>query len=250
MSKTSTPVLSLILTSLCACASARRVEPRAESACAAGGEIAPSSDADRTLYALGVFNGQRLRPFALNARESALVARGMLDALAGGGRSVDMRAMTPRIQALADERAAIASRENLRRGEAFAVTAATQPGARRLDSGIVFRTVAEGTGASPSSDRDTVTVRYRGTLIDGTEFDASRDAPLRFALDAVIPCWSEAISRMRAGGRAQFVCPASLSYGERAHRLIPPGSTLVFEVELISVAPPSSPETAPAQGEP
>ncbi len=228
--------LCLLLVSVSACAGASRVDRAADRACAAGGELSPGSDEERTLYALGVVQGQRLHQFNLNGREAALVARGMQDSISGGARSVNMREMMPRIQELAESRGRVVQGENLRRGAAFEESAAREPGARRLGSGLVFRSVAEGSGASPTA-RDTVTVRYRGTLIDGTEFDASRDGPATFALEGVIPCWTEALALMRPGGRAQFVCPAALAYGERGNRTVPAGSTLVFEVELVSVAP-------------
>jgi FKBP-type peptidyl-prolyl cis-trans isomerase FkpA len=206
-----------------------------------GGAVAvgaPTNDTERTLYALGVFHGQRLQQFNLNGREAALVARGMQDSISGGARSVNMREMMPRIQELADSRARVASQENLRRGTEFATRAAAEPGAQRTASGLVFRNITEGTGASPTRE-DTVTVHYRGTLIDGTEFDSSRGRgePATFSLGGVIPCWTEGVALMKVGGRARLVCPPDIAYGDRGQRQIPGGSTLDFEVELISIAP-------------
>jgi FKBP-type peptidyl-prolyl cis-trans isomerase FkpA len=203
-----------------------------------GVAVSPSNDTERTLYALGVFHGQRLQQFNLNPREVAIVTRGMHDQLSGRQTGVDMGEMIPRIQQLADSRARAAAQENMRRGNEFAARAAAEPGARRTASGLVFRVLEEGNGPTPTRE-DTVTVHYRGRLIDGTEFDSSysRNEPATFSLSGVIPCWTEGVSLMKVGSRARLVCPADIAYGERGQRQIPPGSTLDFEVQLISIAP-------------
>jgi FKBP-type peptidyl-prolyl cis-trans isomerase FkpA len=106
-----------------------------------------------------------------------------------------------------------------------------------LPSGVVYTSLKEGSGASPvASDR--VRVHYRGTLLDGKEFDSSysRGQPAEFALNRVIPCWTEGVQRMKPGGKAKLTCPAATAYGERgAGGLIPPNATLNFEVELLAV---------------
>jgi FKBP-type peptidyl-prolyl cis-trans isomerase FkpA len=112
-------------------------------------------------------------------------------------------------------------------------------GAVTTPSGLVFRTMREGSGASPTA-ADKVTVHYRGTLTDGREFDSSykRGQPATFPLGKVIPCWTEGLQRMRVGGKAMFMCPASIAYGERgAGTVIPPNATLLFEVELLDIVP-------------
>jgi FKBP-type peptidyl-prolyl cis-trans isomerase FkpA len=197
-----------------------------------------TSDADRTIYAIGALEGMRMREFALTPREVALVERGMRDQLLGGRTLVNPRELIPQIQNLAEERARAASADTRRRGAEFATRAAGEQGATRLPSGLVYRDVQVGTGPSPSAS-DTVTVHYRGTLIDGTEFDSSiaRREPATFSLSGVIPCWTEGVQRMRVGGKARLVCPPEIAYGDRAQRVIPAGSTLDFEVELISIAP-------------
>jgi FKBP-type peptidyl-prolyl cis-trans isomerase FkpA len=212
-----------------------------------GAAVSPSNDTERTLYALGVFHGQRLQQFNLNPREAAIVARGMQDQLSGGHTTVNMREMLPRIQELADSRSRAASQENVRRGNEFAARAAAEPGAQRTASGLVFRTLEEGNGPTPTRE-DTVTVHYRGRLIDGTEFDSSfsRNEPATFSLSGVIPCWTEGVALMKVGSRARLVCPPDIAYGDRGQRQIPPGSTLDFEVQLISIAP--RPQAADADG--
>jgi FKBP-type peptidyl-prolyl cis-trans isomerase FkpA len=120
------------------------------------------------------------------------------------------------------------------------VAAASEPGAQRSESGLVFRSLRDGTGASPAAV-DVVRVHYRGTLMDGTEFDSSykRGQPASFPLTRVIKCWTEGVQKMKVGGKAQLTCPASIAYGDKgAGGVIPPGATLRFEVELLAVVNP------------
>lgn len=115
--------------------------------------------------------------------------------------------------------------------------AAAEPGAVRTDSGLVYRALKEGSGASPQAT-DTVRVHYRGTFPDGREFDSShkRGQPASFPLNRVIPCWTEGVQRMKVGGKASLACPSAIAYGDRgAGGLIPPGAVLLFEVELLAV---------------
>jgi FKBP-type peptidyl-prolyl cis-trans isomerase FkpA len=118
--------------------------------------------------------------------------------------------------------------------------AAAEPGAVVTASGLVFRTLEAGQGATPKAT-DGVRVHYRGTFPDGREFDSSysRNQPASFALNRVIPCWTEGLQLMKIGGRARLTCPADIAYGERGagNGLIPPGAVLVFEVRLLGVTP-------------
>jgi len=121
--------------------------------------------------------------------------------------------------------------------KAYLEKAAAEPGATKTSSGLVYRELRPGTGASPRPT-DTVKVNYRGTLTNGTEFDSSykRNEPATFPLNRVIPCWTEGLQRMKVGGKAQLVCPADLAYGDRgAPPDIPGGATLIFEVELLGI---------------
>ena len=118
-----------------------------------------------------------------------------------------------------------------------AAAAAKQPGAVVTPSGLVFVSLRDGSGASPSAS-DTVKVHYRGSFADGREFDSSikRGTPIEFALDRVIKCWTEGVQHMKVGGKAQLTCPAAIAYGERgAGGVIPPNTTLQFEVELLGI---------------
>ncbi|WP_156481138.1 FKBP-type peptidyl-prolyl cis-trans isomerase [Variovorax sp. PAMC 28711] len=105
-------------------------------------------------------------------------------------------------------------------------------------SGLIYQSLKEGTGASPAPT-DTVKVHYRGTFpADGKEFDSSykRGEPTEFPLNAVIPCWTEGVGKMKPGGKAKLTCPPAIAYGARgAGGVIPPNATLNFEVELVSV---------------
>lgn len=120
----------------------------------------------------------------------------------------------------------------------LAVTAAKEKGAVVTPSGLVYLSLKDGAGASPTA-ADTVKVHYKGTLANGTEFDSSykRGEPAQFPLGGVIPCWTEGVQRMKAGGKARLTCPAAIAYGSRgAGGVIPPNATLQFEVELIEIA--------------
>ena len=114
--------------------------------------------------------------------------------------------------------------------------AAKEPGAVVSPSGLVFRSLKDGTGASPSAT-DKVKVHYRGTFVDGKEFDSSLGGkPAEFPLNKVIRCWTEGAQKMKVGGKAKLTCPSALAYGERgAGGTIPPNTVLQFEVELLGI---------------
>jgi FKBP-type peptidyl-prolyl cis-trans isomerase FkpA len=111
-------------------------------------------------------------------------------------------------------------------------------GSETWPSGLVFRSLREGSGASPSPT-DTVKVHYRGTFPDGKEFDSSytRGQPAEFPLNRVIPCWTEGVQKLKVGGKAKLTCPPAIAYGAKgAGGVIPPNATLNFDVELIGIA--------------
>ncbi len=115
--------------------------------------------------------------------------------------------------------------------------AAKESGAVVTSTGLVYRSLKDGTGASPTAS-DKVKVHYRGTFPDGKEFDSSykRNEAIEFPLSGVIKCWTEGVQRMKVGGKAKLTCPASIAYGERgASGVIPPNATLLFEVELLAI---------------
>ena len=121
--------------------------------------------------------------------------------------------------------------------DALLTASAKETGAVVTASGLVYRSLKDGTGSSPTAS-DKVKVHYRGTFADGKEFDSSykRSAPIEFPLTGVIPCWTEGVQRMKVGGKAKLTCPAAIAYGSRgAGGVIPPNTTLLFEVELLGI---------------
>lgn len=121
--------------------------------------------------------------------------------------------------------------------KAYLEKAAAQPGAVKTPSGLIYRELRPGSGGSPTAT-DTVTVNYRGTLVDGTEFDSSykRNEPAQFPLNRVIPCWTEGVQKMKVGGKSELVCPANIAYGEQGSPpTIPGGATLIFDIELLRI---------------
>lgn len=120
-----------------------------------------------------------------------------------------------------------------------AAAAAKEAGASVSASGLVYRALKEGNGASPKAS-DTVKVHYRGSFPDGREFDSSykRNEPTQFPLNQVIPCWTEGVQKMKVGGKAKLTCPPAIAYGARgAGGVIPPNATLNFEIELLAINP-------------
>ena len=119
-----------------------------------------------------------------------------------------------------------------------ALTAASkEQGAQVTKSGLVYRSLKDGTGGSPAAT-DRVKVHYKGTFPDGKEFDSSykRNEPTEFPLNGVIPCWTEGVQLMKTGGKAKLTCPSAIAYGQRgAGGVIPPNATLVFEIELLAI---------------
>jgi FKBP-type peptidyl-prolyl cis-trans isomerase len=127
--------------------------------------------------------------------------------------------------------------DNLAKGQAFLKQNSTQPGVKTTPSGLQYKVITEGTGKSPAAT-DTVLVHYRGTTIDGVEFDSSykRNEPISFPLNGVIPGWTEGVQLMKEGGKIQLFIPSNLAYGSRgAGGVIAPDSTLIFDIELLKV---------------
>ena len=121
--------------------------------------------------------------------------------------------------------------------DAVLAAAAKETGAQVTKSGLVFRSLKEGSGGTPAAN-DRVKVHYKGSFADGREFDSSykRGEPTEFPLNGVIPCWTEGVQLMKSGGKAKLTCPSGIAYGQRgAGGVIPPNTTLVFEVELLAI---------------
>ena len=162
-----------------------------------------------------------------------IVAKGLQDALSGANPLLSNEEIQETMVAFQKEM----SEKQKQRGEAFLAENKKKEGVKTLTSGLQYKVVKAGSGKKPKLN-DTVTVHYRGTLIDGTEFDSSlrRGKPATFPVSGVIPGWTEALPLMEEGSKWQLFIPPKLAYGERgAGGLIGPNATLIFEVELISI---------------
>jgi FKBP-type peptidyl-prolyl cis-trans isomerase len=188
--------------------------------------------------------------FRLSEADLRLVEQGLADGALGRGAEVPMETFGPRIDELLKARLAVVTEEEKRGGAAFLAEAAQRPGAIRTESGLVFQELQPGSGAAPAAT-DVVKIHYHGTFRDGRVFDSSVEAkqPATFQLDGVVPCFSQGVQQMKVGGKARLVCPPELAYGERgAPPGIPPGATLVFEVELLEIVPPPPQPASAAPG--
>jgi FKBP-type peptidyl-prolyl cis-trans isomerase FklB len=200
------------------------------------------NDKARESYSVGYQFGQNLKKMNADL-DAEVLSKGIEDGISGKesllseeemGSSLSnlrQKSVTAMQEALKEQ-----AEKNLVEGEKFLAENKTKEGVKTTDSGLQYKVIEEGEGPSPKVG-DTVTVNYRGTLVDGTEFDSSfrRGEPATFPLTGVIPGWTEALQLMKKGSKWMLYIPPDLAYGERgAGNRIPPNSTLIFEVELIS----------------
>jgi len=199
--------------------------------------LTPTTDEQKTLYALGIAISQSLANFNLSEAELAVVNAGITDGVLKRTPKVNAQEFMPKVQQLQQSRLAVVSEAEKKQGADFLTKAAAEKGATKTPSGLVFSTIKPGTGESPKAT-DKVKVHYHGTLTDGTVFDSSveRGQPATFPLNGVIPCWTEGVQRMKVGEKSRIVCPSQIAYGDRgAPPKIKPGATLIFEVELLEI---------------
>jgi FKBP-type peptidyl-prolyl cis-trans isomerase FkpA len=218
---------------LAACGSGSEAGKQAQAA-----EPQGPTEEQKTLYALGAALGENLKAFALTPEEVKSVQDGFADAAVGKELEVPMAEYMPKVQVLHGERQAKVLATEKEAGAAYLAKAAAESGAVKTPSGIVIIPMTAGTGASPKAS-DTVKVHYHGTLINGEVFDSSvqRGEPVDFPLNAVVPCWTEGVQQIKVGGKSKLICPPELAYGDRGSPpRIRPGSTLVFEVELLDIS--------------
>src|SRR5437762_14235772 len=206
-------------------------------ACAQTPSASPKLDTEeqKTLYALGLLLGKNIKPFALKPEELAIVKAGLTDAVTDRKPQIEIETYGPKVNELAQKRAAAGADDAKKKGQEVGEKVSKEKDATKTLSGIVIRTITAGSGGSPTAF-DVVKVHYEGKLIDGTVFDSSikRGQPAELALNGVVPCWTEALQKMKKGEKAQVVCPSSMAYGDRGSPpVIPPGAALSFEVELL-----------------
>ena len=199
--------------------------------------------------------GANLRQQAVEVDQSILL-RGVKDALAGGKTLLtddEMKAALAQLQTEVrtrqEEKMKLAAETNKKVGAEFLAANETKDGVVTLPSGLQYKILTEGTGPKPSA-ADSVTCNYRGTLLDGKEFDSSytRGQPASFPVSGVIKGWTEALQLMPVGSKWQLFIPPDLGYGDRGadpRSGIGPGATLIFEVELLSIQGKGKSEVAP-----
>ena len=210
--------------------------------CSKEEKIELKDDKAKESYSVGYQFGQNLKKLEtdLDAEVLSLAIREALSGKESRLSDEEMRAAVASLQerTMAAMQASIKEKaeKNLAEGQKFLAENKTKEGVKTTDSGLQYKVLEEGEGPSPKVG-DTVTVHYRGTLVDGTEFDSSyqRGQPATFPITGVIPGWTEALQLMRKGSKWVLFIPSDLAYGERgAGNRIPPNSTLIFEVEMIS----------------
>ena len=212
-----------------------------EAAPPAAASPAALSEDEKAVLALGAAIGQQaaqsVKALNLSPAELELLKKGLAASLAGEKPQYDIQQYGPVLQKRAEAQAGVAAAGEKAKSAVFRDAAAAEPGAVKTASGLVFRTVTPGSGASPKAT-DTVRVHYHGTLTDGKVFDSSvqRGEPVEFPLNQVIPCWTEGLQKMKVGEKAKLVCPSEIAYGDGGRGPdIGPGATLVFEVELLGI---------------
>jgi FKBP-type peptidyl-prolyl cis-trans isomerase FklB len=201
------------------------------------------TDKDKASYAIGLNVGKNLQKESIDV-DPEIIAQGIKDTLAGGKTLMTddeakaaMVALKAEAQKKQEAKMAQSGEANKKEGDAFLAANKTKEGVVTLPSGLQYKILTAGTGPKPTA-ADSVSCNYRGTLINGKEFDASskHGGPLTFPVGGVIKGWTEALQLMPVGSKWQLFVPADLAYGQRgAGGDIGPGATLIFDVELVSI---------------
>jgi FKBP-type peptidyl-prolyl cis-trans isomerase FkpA len=230
-------LLSLILSALILSGCNSSSDPKA---------VKLESEDDKTFYAMGYMLGGNLQRLTLSDKELAALYKGIAMASKGEKSEIDMATYQARIQEVFKARMDKVAKKEKESGTAFLDKFSKEEGVVKTASGLAYKVIKEGTGATPTAE-DVVEVHYHGTLTDGTVFDSSveRGKTISFPLNRVIKGWTEGVQTMKEGGKTKFVIPADLAYGDAgAPPKIPGGATLVFEVELFKVTKANAPKTA------
>ena len=220
---------------------------------AAASQTQPSpfkTEMEKVSYAIGLNIAKGMKQQIPDVNGD-LLSEGLKDGLTGTPKLAEQDVMqtlmtfAQTMRAKQQEQATKVGAENKEKGEAFLAKNAKEEGVKVTPSGLQYKVVKEGDGPKPKAS-DTVEVKYRGTLIDGTEFDSSKDKTVTFPVGGVIKGWTEALQLMPVGSKYQLFIPSDLAYGERqAGPQISPNSTLIFDVELVSIKSAAS-QAAPA----
>jgi len=217
--------------------------------CAASANEQPpvlETDDQKALYAVGYALSQNLTTLDLNPEELTLVQRGLSDGILKVDEPFDIQEFMPQLEQIFDGRVRAKIEREKAAGLAAVDAAKATEGATVLPSGAVYLETSAGSGAQPAMT-DRVSLHYHGTFYNGDVFDSSVDKgePTEFALNQVVPCFGEGVAQMKVGGKATLTCPPEAAYGEAGRPGILPGTTLIFEVELLDVLA----TAAPAMGE-
>jgi FKBP-type peptidyl-prolyl cis-trans isomerase FklB len=194
---------------------------------------------DKMSYIIGMDIGNNLKKQSIDV-EPNILAKGVKDALTGGKPLLTEQEIRETMTAFQNEmrvKQEVVAKKNKEQGDSFLAENKKKEGVKTLQSGLQYKVIKVGVGKKPKLN-DYVTTHYRGTLIDGTEFDSSykRGQPATFQVSGVIPGWTEALQLMETGAKWQLFIPSNLAYGERgAGGVIGPNATLIFEIELISI---------------
>lgn len=202
-------------------------------------EAKPESDKEKLSYSMGIFFGQTVTRQDIDVDVPAFV-QAVEDVLSDNELKMDMEDMQQILSAYQQkeqQQRSQSANSNLEEGEKYLVENKDRKGVVELESGLQYKVIEKGEGATPAAD-DTVVVHYRGTLLDGTEFDSSysRGEPAALGVDRVIKGWQEALQLMKVGSKWQIAVPSELAYGSRgAGNVIGPNSTLLFDIELLEI---------------
>ncbi|MBL6990530.1 MAG: FKBP-type peptidyl-prolyl cis-trans isomerase [Bacteriovoracaceae bacterium] len=202
-----------------------------------GKKVEVKTDEEKTVYAIGAMFGQRLSNLALTERELQILAQGLQDSAGGKKTQIEVAKYQREIQAFFKKKMSKNSEQIKKKGKDHLAKFLSEPGAKKTASGLAYKIIKEGQGASPKPT-DVVEVHYHGTLIDGTVFDSSveRGKKVSFPLNRVIKGWTEGLQLTKVGGKIRLVIPSELAYGDNgAPPKIPGGATLIFDVELFSI---------------
>ena len=225
--------------------------PGENAATPADQKVDPATVEDqKTIYAMGRIAAEQLEAFAFNDEEREQFMNGVRDQLEKKGEPVKIQDYKQRIDALTQSRLAILATNERKKGEAYATKAAAEAGARKLPNGMIYQETLAGVGPSPKP-MDGARLQLKLTDVDGNVIENSleRGQPVSLIVGSVIPCLSQGLQLMKAGGKAQLVCPAETAYGNQSpDAKIKPGQTLRFELELLEVVPDAAKKMAAGQG--